>query len=190
MSQPIKQTPWCLTLASGATLLGALAVASTALALEPMPSAAQIRLPDQRLCTYVGPQPRQSDAGTPLSYDCGDGRGIQGAVTLDGSHMTLNRERRASFRQDPGVRLETVRFLVAEIVLADGTVCLHAGEGATLAFDGKRLNYTCGHSVGLIGDIAMRAGGMFEVEKASLNGTSLVSSDVVPVHHLGAIRRY
>jgi len=30
------------------------------------------------------------------------------------------------------------------IVLPDGSECLWAGEGATLAFDGKRVNYTCG----------------------------------------------
>ncbi|NJL45182.1 MAG: hypothetical protein HC922_04335 [Leptolyngbyaceae cyanobacterium SM2_3_12] len=71
------------------------------------------------------------------------------------------------------VESEEIRFLIAEIVLTDGTVCRETGEGATLAFDAKRLNYTCGNpSIGLIGDITAQAGGVFEVEKARLNGTN------------------
>lgn len=178
-----------LALASGSVLLGTVLAAVAALATDHPAPSAQIRLPDQRLCTYVGPQPRQSEFDTLLSYDCGDGLGIQGAVTVDGTQMILDRERRASFRQDPGIRLETVRFLIAEIRLADGTLCRHAGDGATLAFDGKRLNYTCGRSIGLIGDLAVGAGGVFEVEKANLSGTSLVSSEVVTIHRLGAVSR-
>lgn len=43
------------------------------------------------------------------------------------------------------------------IILPDGSTCQWAGEGATLAFDGKRVNYTCtsadaGDTV-LVGDI-------------------------------------
>ena len=34
------------------------------------------------------------------------------------------------------------------IQLHDGARCLFAGKGATLAFDGKRLNYTCGNTAG------------------------------------------
>ena len=178
-----------LPLVGGAAALGVVLPTVAALAMGHGATPAQIRLPDQRLCTYVGPQPRQSDFGTSLTYDCGDDRGIQGAVTVEGTHMTLDRERRASFRQDAGVRVETVRFLIAEIVLADGTVCRHAGDGATLAFGGKRLNYTCGRSAGLIGDIDMRAGGLFEVEKAALRGTELIASEMVPIRRLGAVSR-
>ena len=32
----------------------------------------------------------------------------------------------------------------AAIVLPDGTECLWAGNGATIAFEGRRVNYTCG----------------------------------------------
>lgn len=40
----------------------------------------------------------------------------------------------------------------ASIHLYDGTACLHAGFGATLAFDGDRLSYTCDGDGGLLGD--------------------------------------
>lgn len=44
----------------------------------------------------------------------------------------------------------------AAIVLPDGTECLWAGNGATIAFEGRRVNYTCGTTdagdVVLLGD--------------------------------------
>ncbi|MFH7244627.1 MAG: hypothetical protein ACHWZW_17460 [Spirulina sp.] len=165
------------------------AMVPTAFANQPMASPAQILLPDQRLCTYVGPEPRQRDLGDPITYLCNDGRGLRGEVRLDGTYMTVDREGRENFDRDAIIESEDIRFLIAEIVLADGTLCRHAGEGATLAFDGKRLNYTCGRSAGLMGDITMQAGGMFEVEKATLHGTELVSSEVVPIRRLGAASR-
>ena len=46
---------------------------------------------------------------------------------------------------------------VASITLPDGTECLNAGQGATMAFDGERVNYTCGTidegDVVLLGDL-------------------------------------
>lgn len=178
-----------LTLASGVAWLGAMLPPFTALASVPTASAAQIRLPDQRLCTYVGPAPRQRDLGDPITYDCGDGRGLRGEVRIDGTYMTVDREGRENFDRDAIIESEDIRFLIAEIVLADGTVCRHAGEGATLAFDGKRLNYTCGRSAGLIGDIEILAGGLFEVEKAALRGTELIASERVSIRRLGSVSR-
>ena len=47
--------------------------------------------------------------------------------------------------REAGTPLErrAVRAVVSEVRLYDGTECLNSGEGATLAFDGKRLNFTC-----------------------------------------------
>ncbi len=164
-------------------------MAPTALANQPMGSPAQILLPDQRLCIYVGPEPRQRDLGDPVTYTCNDGRGLRGEVRIDGTTMTVDREGRENFDRDAIIESEDIRFLIAEIVLADGTVCRHAGEGATLAFDGKRLNYTCGRSAGLIGELAMQVGGLFSIEKATLHGTELVASEVVSIRRLGAASR-
>ena len=58
------------------------------------------------------------------------------------------------------------------IQLPDGSQCLFAGKGATLAFDGKRLNYTCGNTasgeqIGLLGDLE-RKGTTLTAEKITL----------------------
>jgi hypothetical protein len=128
--------------------------------------------------------------GDPITYDCGDGQGLRGAVEIDGTYRVVDREGPENRDRDAIIESQAIRFLIAEIVLADSTVCRHAGEGATLAFDGKRLNYTCGNaSVGLIGDIEPQAGGVFRVEKAKLDGTELVSSEMVPIRKLGAVSR-
>ena len=54
--------------------------------------------------------------------------------------------------------------------LSAGVRCLFAGAGATLTFDGKRLNYTCptvgSDESGLIGDVTLGAKA-WEIEKAS-----------------------
>ena len=74
---------------------------------------------------------------------------------------------------------------MVQIELADGTQCLHAGRGATLAFDDKRLNYTCDqegdNEVGLIGDMEL-IGDVLTVEKALIghdeSGFSLIASEM------------
>ncbi len=153
-------------------------------------AAAQIVLPDRRVCTYVGPEPRARDLGDPITYRCDDGRGLRGAVMIDDTYMTVDREGFENLDRDAIIESEEIRFRISEIVLADGTVCRHAGEGATLAFDGKRLNYTCGGTaVGLIGDIEMSAGGIFQGEKATLDGTRLDSSEMMTISRLGAMPR-
>lgn len=43
----------------------------------------------------------------------------------------------------------------AAIVLPDGTECLWAGGGATLAFDGNRVNYTCGAAADGSGEVVL-----------------------------------
>ena len=178
-----------LMMASGAVLLGTMLPTLAAVAQMATATPAQVLLPDQRLCTYVGPEPRQRDLGDPITYRCNDGRGLRGEVRINGTTMTVDREGRENLDRDAIIESEDIRFLIAEIVLADGTLCRHAGEGATLAFDGKRLNYTCGRSAGLIGDLDMQAGGLFSIEKATLHGTELVASEVVSIHRLGAASR-
>jgi len=64
----------------------------------------------------------------------------------------------------------------ATIVLPDGTECYWAGQGATLAFEGKRLNYTCGNTLGLIGDITIANGTSITLETATINGTTITGS--------------
>lgn len=39
--------------------------------------------------------------------------------------------------------IETLAFPIERVELAGGALCPSAGRGATLAFEGKRLNFTC-----------------------------------------------
>lgn len=75
----------------------------------------------------------------------------------------------------------------AAIVLPDGTECLWAGMGATMAFDGERLNYTCGMSDAgetvLLGDIVQDEETVWTVTKGLVthgdDGFSLAESEPV-----------
>ena len=62
---------------------------------------------------------------------------FEGDVTASVSVVQRDRE--------AGTPLErhSVRGVVSRVRLYDGTECLSSGVGATLAFDGKRLNFTC-----------------------------------------------
>ena len=77
---------------------------------------------------------------------------------------------------------------ITVITLEDGAECLNAGQGATLAFDGKRLNFTCGmteseEQIGLLGDPA-QAEGVVTAEKVIIghgdNGFFVEESMMVP----------
>lgn len=66
--------------------------------------------------------------------------------------------------------------LTTTIVLSDGTECYFAGQGATITFDGKRLNYTCSDTLGLIGDITITNSTDIALETATIDGTTITSS--------------
>lgn len=63
------------------------------------------------------------------------------------------------------------------IVLPDDSVCQFAGRGATLSYQGKRLNYTCSENTGLIGDIVIANGTEITLEKATMSGTTITGSE-------------
>lgn len=66
------------------------------------------------------------------------------------------------------------------IILPDGNECLWAGEGATLAFDGERVNYTCStENTVLIGDPVQDEETVWTVTVGTLDGTALASSEEV-----------
>lgn len=86
---------------------------------------------------------------------------------------------------------EVVTFTAWEVVLADGRSCLHAGFGATMAFDDRRLNYTCdkGEStadeVGLMGELTNQGEGVWLAQIDEIgrdaNGFTELSSTPVEV---------
>jgi heat shock protein HslJ len=92
---------------------------------------------------------------------------------------------------------QVISFTAWEIVLEDGRVCLHAGFGATMGFDGKRLNYTCdkgdstADEVGLMGELVNQGEGVWlaqidEIESDSKGFTQL-SSNQVPVARVSGL---
>lgn len=84
---------------------------------------------------------------------------------------------------------EVISFTAWEVLLADGRVCLHAGFGATMGFDDKRLNYTCdkgassADEVGLMGELTNQGNGVWvaqidEIGRDTGGFTQLSSSQV------------
>jgi LysM repeat protein len=123
-----------------------------------------IELPDGTQCLHAGRGATLAFDGKRLNYTCGtDGEDEVGLIgDMDLSLDVLTVEKVVYGRDDSGFVLkssEPVVMTLVEIELVDGTQCLNAGHGATLAFDGKRLNYTCGQEgedeVGLIGDMQL-----------------------------------
>ena len=120
---------------------------------EMAPSPMTIELPDGSLCRYAG-MDTVTVEGKPLSYTCdspaqGEADSLEigllgDLVSLEGTEWQV--EKATLQREGDTLTLvssEPVLFTAWLVTLADGTVCLHAGFGATLDFDGQRLNYTC-----------------------------------------------
>lgn len=97
-------------------------------------------------------------------------------------------------RTDGGFELhssEVISFTAWQVVLADGRVCLHAGFGATMGFDDKRLNYTCdkgsstADEVGLMGELVNEGEGVWTAQIDEIgrdaNGFVQLSSSQVAV---------
>jgi hypothetical protein len=61
---------------------------------------------------------------------------------------------------------------ITALALPDGTVCRSAGEGATLAFEGRRLSFDCGLAgvdrAGLLGPLAGGPGDLLTAQRAEI----------------------
>jgi heat shock protein HslJ len=88
----------------------------------------------------------------------------------------------------PDARASTTPATQTAFILPDGTACDFAGTGATLAFEGKRLNYTCdgapeGKQLGLLGDPVQIGETEWQVELATIGrnagGFILEASELV-----------
>lgn len=110
---------------------------------------ASITLPDGTECLHAGRGATLAFNGMRLNYTCSplDAEEVvflMGDLEFDADMLTVTRG-----VMQPGADgfelLESapVNMMVAQVTTADGTVCLHAGRGATLAFDDLRLNYSC-----------------------------------------------
>jgi hypothetical protein len=155
---------------------------------------ASIQLPAGDHCLFAGTGATLAFDGKRLNYTCTDPNAP--ATVLLGNPQ-LGESGQVTVTQgiivhgDEGFALESsevVTALLAVVVLPDGTWCRHAGFGATLAFDGKRLNYSCGepgdNELGLIGDLQNEAG-VLMAEQATLgrdaSGFVLEATEMVAV---------
>lgn len=110
----------------------------------------QIVLPDGLTCRW---RPGSSPNGP---YDCGIRDGAE--VRLAAPPLITGTTLRATVSVTPTAGLPRREALVAEIeelALFGGTVCRHAGRGATLTLGEQRLNFTCRGAAfdGLVGDL-------------------------------------
>jgi uncharacterized membrane protein len=153
-----------------------------------------VELSDGTLCRSTGKGAAPVFDGQRLNFDCGqagvDRVGLLGP--LEGAPGGLLGARRAEIEWNEGLssvrRSQLAPARAVEIALADGPTCRFAGEGATLAFDGRRASYTCGtgdgDTVALLGDLEPAEGG-FRIVRARLHhgdgGFVLRSSETILV---------
>jgi len=130
---------------------------------------ATVVLPSMERCLHAGFGATLAFDGDRLSWTCESPvdatRGLLGAPTVDGVDVAwrlVATERGAGgafvVTDDGSVQGRAVR-----LVLASGETCAFAGTGATMAFDGERVNYTCPGDVVLVGDLIGDADGLVAV---------------------------
>jgi len=155
---------------------GQLTFQGTAPTAADLDSIALITLPDGSACEFAGTGATLAFDEKRLNYTCSDAgtlpfTGLIGDIAQDDAGV-LTVELATIDRNDDGFFLEdaqTLTFLAAGLLLADGSQCDFAGMGATLAFDGERLNYTCGDpSIGLLGPLVQGEAGNWTTSKVTL----------------------
>lgn len=153
-------------------------------------SATSIQLPDGMTCQFAGRGATLAFEGKRVNYTCGQSD-KENTVILETPAFkdgVLMIQRGVMVRTADGFALKSSQLITMDITrieLVDGTKCFFAGKGATLAFEGKRLNYTCGRpDIGLIGDITTNDP-LWTAEKVLLewkpDGFAITSREVVKI---------
>lgn len=143
------------------------------------PQATTLVLPDGTACAWAGEGATLAFDGKRVNYTCSESTeaiiALLGDPTPSDSGVWSVEQATIKHGSD-GFTLEssaTVTFRAATLDLADGATCAFAGTGATMAFDGKRLNYTCGEPadelVGIIGDLSAGEAGLISAEKVVID---------------------
>jgi heat shock protein HslJ len=110
-----------------------------------------VTLPSGEVCGYAGEGATLAFDGLRLSWTCevapSGPRGLFGEPVVLGDTNVSWRIGSTARRADGGgfelARLESVDARVVRFTTVTGSSCSFAGEGATLAFGGDRVNYTC-----------------------------------------------
>jgi heat shock protein HslJ len=195
-------------------LLAALLLAGCSFVVQPVEAPAlkmempsqpmEIELPDGSLCQFAGTGATLAFDGKRLNYTCGSPEvGLLGdPLPLGGTEWqvekaTIGREGDAFVLESS----EVIPFTAWQVTLADGNLCLHAGFGATLGFDGQRLNYTCDQTAaqgsgadeaGLLGELSPAGEGIWLATAALIaraeSGFELQASAQVPVARISGVQ--
>ena len=131
----------------------------------------RVVLPGGEICAYAGEGATLAFDAQRLAWTCEVAptgpRGLFGAPVVVGETGVSWRLGTSARRADGAgfelVRLESVDARVARFTIPSGETCAFAGEGATLAFDGRRVHYTCD------GDLV--ALGAFTADERGLSAT-------------------
>jgi heat shock protein HslJ len=116
-------------------------------------------LPNGETCGHAGGGATLAFDGQRLTWTCDVGeagpRGLFGAPTVIRETDVVWRLASTARRPDGAgfelARIDLVDARVTSLELESGEACAFAGEGATLAFDGRRVHYTCGGDVVVVG---------------------------------------
>jgi hypothetical protein len=151
-------------------------------------------LADGRTCRRTDKWGTTTFKSQRIHFDCGplggDTVGVVGALTAGPDGFLVAQKALIAWREgESGTRpVEATPAKVSEVRLADALTCRAAGTGATLAFEGRRVTYTCGvkdgETVALLGDLEPVEGG-FRVIRGRIAhseaGFVLRSSDAILV---------
>jgi hypothetical protein len=137
-------------------------------------------LPDGTRCDYSATSigPTLSFNGQPANYTCSNpALVIVGAPTLQNGVWIVSQGNVQTLNGTPTIVSTTnIQMDIVHVMLADGSTCNLAGNGATIAVGNQRLNYTCGDpSTGLLGDFNTSQP-LWTTQKVVLQQTSSGSS--------------
>jgi hypothetical protein len=157
-------------------------------AIPPAPSSAPtaataeitaIVLPDGRKCQRASKEAATTPfLGQHVNFECGrrggDTVALVGPLILGPEGLMTAQKALIEWRET-GMNAqrpaETTPARVSEMALSDALTCRFAGTGATLAFEGLRVNYTCGmkdgETVALLGNLEPADGG-FRIVRARI----------------------
>jgi heat shock protein HslJ len=127
-----------------------------------------VTLPSGEVCGYAGEGATLAFDGLRLSWTCevapSGPRGLFGEPVVLGDTNVSWRIGSTARRADGGgfelARLESVDARVVRFTTVTGSSCSFAGEGATLAFGGDRVNYTCDGDEVAVGSLMGDAQGL------------------------------
>jgi len=127
-----------------------------------------VTLPSGEVCGYAGGGATLAFDGLRLSWTCevapSGPRGLLGEPVVLGETNVSWRLGSTARRLDGAgfelARLEGIDGRVVRFTTVTGTTCSFAGEGATLAFAGDRVNYTCDGDAVAVGALRADARGL------------------------------